>query len=86
VGGVVDVEGEKAKQNSASSITSDVTLEYKLTRDGQYRLKGFRHNQYEGVIEGQFVETGIGIQYVRDFNTWYQFFKRSINHDTIDQK
>jgi len=75
VGGTVDVEGEKAKQNSASDITSDVTLEYKLTKDGRYRLKGFRYNQYEGAIEGQIIETGIGVSYVRDFNKWKELFR-----------
>lgn len=75
LGGTVDVEGDQAKQNSASDITSDVTVEYKLTQDGRYRLKGFRHNQYEGVIEGQLVETGIGIIYVRDFDKWKEFLK-----------
>ncbi|MDO9152574.1 MAG: translocation/assembly module TamB domain-containing protein [Paludibacter sp.] len=70
IGGLVDVEGEKAKQNSASNITSDVTVEYKLTKDGRYRLKGSRHNQYEGAIEGQLVETGVGVVLVKDFNKW----------------
>ncbi|MBK6967243.1 MAG: hypothetical protein IPH20_25945 [Bacteroidales bacterium] len=75
VGGVVDVEGERAKQNSLSNITTDVDVEYKLTRDGRYCLKGFTHNQYEGAIEGQLVETGVGVAYVRDFNRWKQFFR-----------
>jgi hypothetical protein len=75
LGGTVDVEGDKAKQNSASDITSDVTVEYKLNKEGSYRLKGFRHNQYEGVIEGQLVETGVGVLFVRDFNKWKRFFK-----------
>jgi len=70
LGGAVDVEGDRAKQNSASEITSDVTVEYKLTKDGAYRLKGFRHNQYEGAIEGQLVETGVGVVYVKDFDKW----------------
>ena len=92
VGGVVDVEGEKAKQNSASEITSDVNVEYKITKDGRYRLKGFRHNQYEGAIEGALVETGAGVLYVRDFNKWKEFFKspkklndslKKISNDTI---
>jgi len=74
LGGAVDVEGEKAKQNSTSEITSDVTIEYKLTKDGRYRLKGFRHNLYDGAIEGQIVETGGGVIYVRDFNKWKEFF------------
>jgi len=74
VGGIVDVEGEKTKQNSASDITSDVTVEYKITKDGRYRFKGFRHNLYEGVIEGQLVETAVGIVYVRNFENWKEFF------------
>jgi len=75
LGGSVDVEGDQAKQNTASEITSDVTIEYKLNKDGTFRMKGFRHNQYEGAIEGQLVETGIGVVYVRDFNNWKRFFK-----------
>ena len=97
VGGTVDVEGEKAKQNSASDITGDVTVEYKLTEDGRYRMKAFRHNQYEGAIEGQLIETGAGIVYVRDFNKWITFFKKpenkgrllkrkERNNDSIDTK
>jgi len=74
IGGNVDVEGAKAQQNSASDITSDITIEYKLTEDGRYRFKAFRHNQYEGAIDGQLVETGAGIVYVRDFNIWKDFF------------
>ncbi|MFO7844869.1 MAG: translocation/assembly module TamB domain-containing protein, partial [Bacteroidales bacterium] len=75
VGGTIDVEGEKAEQNTTDNFTSDFTVEYELTKDGRYRLKGFRHNQYEGAIEGQVIETGIGILYVRDFNQWKEFFK-----------
>ena len=75
LGGSVDVEGDQAKQNTASEITSDVTIEYKLNKDGTVRMKGFRHNQYEGAIEGQLVETGVGVVYVRDFNSWKRFFK-----------
>ena len=75
VGGSVDVEGDRARQNSASDITGDVIVEYKLTEDGRFRMKGFRHNQYEGAIEGQLVETGAGIVFVRDFNRWKRLFK-----------
>jgi hypothetical protein len=75
LGGSVDVEGEKAGKNSASDITGDVEIEYKLTKDGRYRLKGFRHNQYEGAIEGQLIESGVGIVYMRDFNKWKDVFR-----------
>ena len=75
VGGTVDVEGERALQNEASDITGDVTVEYKLTEDGRLRLKGFRHSQYEGALDGQIIETGAGVSYVRDFNRWKELFR-----------
>jgi hypothetical protein len=72
VGGKIDMEGEKAKQNSVSDIASDISIEYKLTKDARYRLKGFRQNLFEGAIEGQLVETGVGLIFVRDFNSWHK--------------
>jgi len=83
LGGTVDVEGEKAKQNTASNFTSDITIEYKITKDGRYRLKGFRHNQYEGAIDGQLIETGAGLMYVRDFNLWKEFLKAPVRRKRI---
>lgn len=83
IGSSVDLEGEKASQNSSNNIAGDINLEYKLTDDGRLRLKAFRQNQYEGVIEGQLVETGAGIVYVLDFNRWKEFFKpneKKISH------
>jgi len=67
LGGSVAVQSNKTEQNSTSEITSDVSVEYKLSDDGAYRLKGFRHNMYEDEIEGQVIETGIGLVYVKDF-------------------
>lgn len=75
VGGTIDVEGERAMQNRASEITGDVRVEYKLTEDGRLRLKGFRQNRYEGALEGQIIETGAGVSYVRDFNEWSELFR-----------
>ncbi|HAH26220.1 MAG TPA: hypothetical protein DCL77_21060 [Prolixibacteraceae bacterium] len=84
LGGTVDVEGDKARQNNANDITSDVTVEYKLTPDGRFRMKGFRHNQYEGAIEGQLVETGAGLVFVRDFNRWSRMFRtQRARRDTL---
>ena len=86
LGGSVDVEGDRAKQNSASDIASDVTVEYKMTKDGRFRMKGFRHNQYEGAIEGQLVETGGGVVFVRDFNRWRNLFKSKRNQSDSSKK
>jgi hypothetical protein len=79
LGGSLEIEGEKAKQNSANDLTSDFLLEYKISEDGRYRVKAFRHNQYQGEIDGQLIETGTGLMYVRDFDKWKDFlFKPKI--------
>lgn len=68
VGGNVDVEGEKARQNNASNVAGNISVEYKLTDDGRYKLKGFRENEYENPIEGELTKTGFGIMYRRNYN------------------
>ena len=87
VGGTVELEGERATQNQANDIASDVIIEYKLTKDGRYRLKGFRKNQYEGLIDGQLTETGVGVVLVREFNRFFKVKRQKSNvkrHQTSD--
>ena len=76
VGGNVDVEGEKAKQNNASNVAGNISIEYKLTDDGRYKLKGFRENEYENPIEGELTKTGFGIMYRRNYNKLKELFSK----------
>lgn len=69
VGSNVNLEGSGNKQSNMSNLTGDVVLEYKLSPDGRYRLKGFRQNQYDGIANGVITQTGVGIMYRRDFET-----------------
>lgn len=68
VGGNVELEGERAKQNNANDVAGNISIDYKLTKDGRYKLKAFRENQYENPIEGELTKTGMGIIYVRNYN------------------
>lgn len=74
VGGNVELEGERARNNNASEIAGNVNVEYKLTPNGRYRLKGFRRIEYENPIEGELINTGVGIIYSRDFRRLRQLF------------
>ncbi|MFY9311078.1 MAG: translocation/assembly module TamB domain-containing protein [Bacteroidia bacterium] len=77
VGGNVDIEGEKAKQNNASDIAGNIVVEYKLTDDGRYRLKGFRESEYENPIEGELTKTGGGLIFSKDYNKLMELFKKN---------
>lgn len=76
VGGNVDLEGERATQNDVNDVAGNVSVDYKLTPDGRYKLKGFRENNYENAIEGELTKTGAGVVYVRNFNTFKQLFSK----------
>lgn len=76
VGGNVELEGERAKQNNASDVAGNINIDYKLTEDGRYKLRGFRQNQYENPIEGEITKTGVGVVYVRNYNKLRELFRK----------
>lgn len=82
-GGTVVVQGN-ASTETANDLPSLVTAEYKLTRDGRYRLTGFRKNTYEGVFEGQIIREGAGIVFIRDFNRFGDLFRKPEERDLLD--
>jgi translocation and assembly module TamB len=78
VGGQIDLEGsDNMEGQSATDILGDVNIEYRLTEDGTWRLRGFRRNQYEGVMEGQVIATGVSLLFNRDFNSFAELFSRN---------
>jgi translocation and assembly module TamB len=76
VGGNVELEGEKAKQNNASDIAGNVSIEYKLTDDGRYKIKVYRETQYENPIEGELTKTAVGFIFKRDFKKFKDLFAK----------
>lgn len=73
VSGNFEVEGERS-QNSASDYIGDLALEYKLTEDGRFRITGFRNTQFD-MINGELLETGVGLIYIKDYNTLRELFR-----------
>jgi hypothetical protein len=75
VGSNFELEGPQNSNQQASNIAGDVTLNYKLTEDGRYMLRGYRKNQYQGVIDGYVVETGLGFMITMDYNRFREIFE-----------
>jgi translocation and assembly module TamB len=79
VGSRFDIEGESpTEQNGVGDIIGDVSLDYLLVPDGRYRLRGFRRNEFEGLIDGQIIVTGISIAYTRDFDRFRELWKKPV--------
>lgn len=74
VGSSFGLEGQTAGQNAAN-IASNINIEYLISKDGKYRLRAYRRNQNEGLIEGEIIETGIGFALVVDYNKFREVFQ-----------
>jgi hypothetical protein len=74
VSGNVNVEGETNKQSSLTDFIGDLALEYKLTEDGRFRVTGFRNSNYD-MINGDLIETGAGLIYIKDYDSFQELFK-----------
>ncbi|MHA4843429.1 translocation/assembly module TamB domain-containing protein [Flavitalea antarctica] len=74
VGTGIPVEG--STENS-SGLTGNVAIDYKITRDGRYRLKIYRRNDNQSIIDGDVLETGVGFTLVMDYNEFKEIFQKS---------
>lgn len=73
VGGTVS-SGQQSADQQDQAFIDDVTLEYMLDQSGTRYLKLFHHTGYESVLEGEVVETGIGIVLKRKIRKLRQLF------------
>ena len=80
VGSEVDVQGGNETDESPPLI-GKVSIEYMLTPDGVYRLKGFRRNDYENVIDGQSIVSGVALNFNREFNQFDEFWRALFRKD-----
>jgi len=76
VGTNVDLEGQAAQQQGLSSIAGDVIISYLITEDGRYKVQIFRENSYAGVIDGQIVQTGASLIFVREYDKMSELFTK----------
>lgn len=79
VGGGVAVEenySENEGSLSSGDLVGDFMVEYRLSRDGTYRLQAFNRTEYEDEIDGDVSKTGISIIFSKDFVFLNKLFKR----------
>lgn len=83
VGSQVDIEGSSQNPEQTNAILGNVSLEYMLTENGRYRLRAFRKNQFESIIDGQLIITGIGMIYNREFNKFSELWRNDIDLNKV---
>ncbi len=74
---------------NASNIAGNVKVDYTLTPDGKYIMRVYSVNQYNTVVQGQVVETGVSFIITLDFDAFNELFEKkysSKEKSTNDQK
>ncbi len=74
VGSNFELEGPSSAGESTSNPAGDVSIDYQLTKDGRYLIRVYRLNQYEGVIDGQVIETGVSFILTFDYDKLKELF------------
>ncbi|OQP46943.1 hypothetical protein A4H97_05330 [Niastella yeongjuensis] len=75
VGSNFDLEGSaQTSSGSSNTIAGNVAVDYSLSKDRRYMLRGYRKNEYEGAIDGYVIETGAGFVITLDYNKFKNLF------------
>ncbi|MBJ7880793.1 translocation/assembly module TamB domain-containing protein [Gelidibacter salicanalis] len=85
VGSEVDVQGSSST-GEETPIIGNVSIEYILTENGRYRLKGFHRNEFENVIDGQIIVSGIALIFTQEFNKFSELWDALVKSKTKQEK
>lgn len=77
VGSNFGIDGDARQNEQTTNIAGDVTIDYDLSKDGRYKLRAYRKNQYQVTLQGQVIETGVGFIMTIDYNKFREIFQRS---------
>jgi len=80
VGSNFAIENPAGSNRAPSTIAGDVSVDYQLSKDGRYMLRAYRRNDYEGVVYGQVIETGVSFILTFDYNKLKELFE---NHKEV---
>jgi TamB, inner membrane protein subunit of TAM complex len=61
---------------SASNLAGDISVDYRLSKDGRYSIRAYRKDQYNTIVEGQVVETGLSFILTFDYNKFRELFEK----------
>jgi hypothetical protein len=76
VGSNYELEGPKNSNQNNSNLIGNISVNYAVSRDGRYMLRFFRKNEYEGIVEGYLVESGISFIITVDYNRFAELIRK----------
>ena len=78
IGRNFELENSDADAASSSQVFDNVAVNYALSRDGRYMVRAYRKNQYQAVLQGFIIETGVSFIVTLDYDTFRELFQKGI--------
>lgn len=76
VGSNFQLEGPQNSNQQSNNIAGNVAADYQLSRDGRYRIRFYRQNEYQGIVDGYIIETGVSFIFSVDYERFSQIFRK----------
>lgn len=86
IGSSIGLEGTGHENEQASTIAGDVSADYLITKDGRYKLRAYRKNNYQVALQGQVIETGVAFIITMNYDKFRELFHRKRKDNRKDQK
>jgi TamB, inner membrane protein subunit of TAM complex len=74
VGSDFQLEQTNPGQNT-TNIAGDGSVDYRLSKDGRYMIRVYRKDQYDTIVQGQVIETGVSFILTFDYNKFLELFQ-----------
>ena len=75
VGSNFELEGPKHSGQKGSNMLGNVSVNYAISRDGRYMIRFYRKNEYQGVVDGYIVESGLSFLITVDYDRFSEILR-----------
>lgn len=89
VGNNFELQGPQNSRAQNNNMVGNLAVDYQLSRDGRYMLRFYRRNQYEGIVDGYIIETGLSFILSADYYRLMELLhkrKQRVTPNGQDQK
>lgn len=78
--GYSDRENISNKAQNTNNLIGDISVEYKFTKDGKFRVRAFNNSSQFSLVETNSAYTqGLGVSYKEEFDTFHEFWGNLFN-------
>ncbi|MEJ8844458.1 translocation/assembly module TamB domain-containing protein [Lacibacter sp. H375] len=84
VGSNFQLEGPQNSNQQSTNIAGNVAADYQISQDGRYALRFYRQNEYQGIVDGYIIETGLSFIFSVDYERFMQILRRKKNRQVTN--